>query len=32
MSILLVIADALENMMVYLGMIFICIVFSKELT
>ena len=32
MSILLMIADALEDMMVYLGIAFICIVFSKELT
>ena len=32
MSILLMIADALEDMMVYLGIVFICIVFSKELT
>lgn len=32
MSILLMIADALEDMMVYLGTVFVCIVFSKELT
>ena len=32
MSTLLMIADALEDMMVYLGIVFICIVFSKELT
>lgn len=32
MSILLMIADALEDMMVYLGIVFVCIVFSKELT
>lgn len=32
MSILLMIAEALEDMMVYLGIVFICIVFSKELT
>ena len=32
MSILLMIADALEDMMVYLGIVFTCTVFSKELT